>query len=135
MEDLRVLIVDDDPMVIAAYEVAFGDAGFLVKSATSASDAFASLQVFKPDVVILDLNMPVAGGLAWLTAARQIREFEDLPVVVSTSAAPDSAEVGAAHAAGVQGVLQKKFWTPDSLVAAARWAAHHRGHPPLPHAA
>lgn len=135
MDDLRVLIVDDDPMVVAAYELAFGDAGFLVKSATSASDAFASLQIFKPDVVILDLNMPVAGGLAWLTAARQIREFENLPVVVATSALPDSPEVVAVQAAGVQGVLQKKFWTPDSLVAAARWAAHHRGGPPLSRAA
>ena len=135
MDDLRVLIVDDDPMVVAAYELAFGDAGFLVKSATSASDAFASLQIFKPDVVILDLNMPVAGGLAWLTAARQIREFENLPVVVATSALPDSPEVVAAHAAGVQGVLQKKFWTPDSLVAAARWAAHHRGGSSLSRAA
>ena len=135
MDDLRVLIVDDDPMVVAAYELAFGDAGFLVKSATSASDAFASLAIFKPDVVILDLNMPVAGGLAWLTAARQIREFENLPVVVATSALPDSPEVVAAQAAGVQGVLQKKFWTPDSLVAAARWAAHHRGGSPLSRAA
>ena len=135
MDEQRILVVDDDPLVLATYEAAFAGAGFNVKTESGATDAFAVLQVFKPDVVILDLNMPGAGGLAWLNAARQLPEFEDLPVVVVTAASPDSPEFTAAQVAGVQGVLHKKFWTPDSLVSAARWAAAHRGTSPLAHAA
>jgi len=127
MQSIKVLIVDDDPLVVMTYEAAFSDAGFEVKTAEEAIDAFAALQVFKPDVVMLDLNMPGAGGLAWLEAARQLPEFSDLPVVVVTAASLDSPEVVAAQSSSVQGVLQKQFWTPDSLVAAARWAAEHRG--------
>jgi len=127
MHVIKILLIDDDPLILATYDAAFTDAGFIVRTAEDASDGFAILQVYRPDVVILDLNMPGAGGLAWLRAARQLPEFATVPVVIVTGAALDSPEVRAAHAEQVQGVLQKKSWTPDELISAAHWAATHPG--------
>src|SRR5438552_3364474 len=130
MDAERVLIIDDDPFVVETYAAAFESSGFQVHTAESGTAGFAVLQVFRPDVVILDLNMPGSGGLDWLAAARRLPALENLPVVVVTGAAPDSPEVKAAMDAGVQGVLYKKLWNPEALVAAARWASSRRHEAP-----
>jgi CheY-like chemotaxis protein len=125
MEPSRVLIVDDDPLVAETYGVAFESAGFVVHTAQSGAGGFAALQVFRPDVVILDLHMPGSGGLDWLIATRSMPDFASLPVVVAT-AAPESPEAAAAVEAGAHGVLNKQQWSPDALVAAATWAINQR---------
>jgi DNA-binding response OmpR family regulator len=122
----KALILDDDIPVTAMYAAAFEDAGFEVRTATSGAAGFAALQVFMPDVVILDLNMPGNGGLRWLAAARRMPAFEKVPVIVVTGAAPDSSKVRAAMDALGQGVLSQRVRTPEMLVAAARWAAQRR---------
>jgi CheY-like chemotaxis protein len=120
----NVLIIDDDPVVLAAYQAAFGDE-FVVRAADSASGGFAMLQFFKADAVVLDLNMPGSSGLRWLDAARQLPGLEELPIIVVTGAAADSPEFVAALASGVHGVLSKQQWSPASLVAAVSWAVQH----------
>ncbi|HZP12564.1 MAG TPA: response regulator [Nevskiaceae bacterium] len=136
MDELKaVLMVDSHSSVRATYESAFAAAGFLVKTATSGSGAFVALQAFKPDVVVFDLDTPVPGGMHWLIAARRIPQFEDLPVVVVTAASPGSLDATATQVAQLHGVPHKKSWTPESLVAVARWAAKHRGVTPMVRAA
>lgn len=134
MNPIKVLIIDDDPIVLAAYEAAFGD-GFQVRTADSASGGFAVLQFFRADVVVLDLNMPRSSGLTWLAAARQLPGFDRLQVIVMTGAEPDSPMFAAALMSDVQGVLRKSQWTPESLVSAVRWAAQHPGQSMLERAA
>ena len=136
IDELRaVLMVDSDAPLRATHESAFAAAGFAIQTATSGSNAFVALQTFKPDVVVFDLDTPVAGGLHWLIAARRIPQFEDLPVVVVTAATPGSADATTAQIAKLHGVPHKKSWTPESLVAVARWAAKHRGVTPMVRAA
>lgn len=124
MKPTKVLIIDDDPIMLAAYGAAFGER-FHVRTADSASGGFAMLQFFKADAVILDLNMPGSSGLSWLHAARQLPGLEELPIIVLTAAASDSPEFAAALTSGVRGVLSKRQWTPASLVAAVRWSVQH----------
>lgn len=136
MDELKaVLMVDGDSAVRATYESAFAAAGFVVKTATTGSAAFVTLQRFKPDVVVFDVDAPVANGLHWLMAARRIPQFQDLPVVVVTAASPGSQDATAAQVAQLHGVAHKKSWTTESLVAVARWSARHRGVTPMVRAA
>ena len=124
MKPTKVLIIGDDP---ARYESAFGIDGFQLRTAPSAGRGFAILQMFKADVVVLDLSRAMDLALTWLAAARQLPGFERLPVIVVTSAADGSAEYEAAMAFGARSVLSRKLWAPASLVASVRWAAKHRG--------
>ena len=135
MDELKaVLMVDGNSAERATYESAFAAAGFVVKTATTGSAAFVALQRFKPDVVVFDVDTPVANGLHWLMAARRIPQFHDLPVVVVT-ASTGSLDTTAAQVAQLHGVAHKKSWTIESLVAVARWSARHRGVTPMVRAA
>ena len=68
---LRVLVVDDDPVVAKSMVVLLELDGHQVRSATSGIDALSLLQEFQPQVVLLDLGLP---GLDSYEIARRMRE-------------------------------------------------------------
>ena len=70
----RILLADDHPMIGAALEVLLRGTEYeLIGRARSGSDALAQVQRLKPDLLLLDVNMPDGSGLEVL---RQLREFE-----------------------------------------------------------
>lgn len=80
----RVLVVEDDAAVRDALEIAFRGEGFEVRAEADGSDIEDILRIFQPDIAILDVRLP--SGPDGYTMARQIRELDDLPVVLLTSA-------------------------------------------------
>ena len=122
MKKIRVLVIDDDPVKAAAYASAFDLDGFRMQLVGNGGAGFAALQMFAPDIVILDVSVHVKNGLRWLAAARDLPGFERLPVIVVTGASPHSSQFAAARAFGVQRVLSRKLWSPVSIVAAVRRA-------------
>ena len=125
----RVLIIDDDPAVTAVYKVAFENEHFTAEVVNSGAAAFSTLVSFKPDAVVLDLNMPDIHGVRWLSTVRARPEFKDLPIVILTASPPDSPEVEAAIRAGVKGVLTKNQWGAAAVTAAVKWALVKRDEP------
>jgi DNA-binding response OmpR family regulator len=82
MGDRRVLVVDDDPDIRGLLRELLDRRGFDV---TEARDGQEALRVFfteRPDLVVLDVAMPVLDG--WKTLER-IRELSDVPVVMLTA--------------------------------------------------
>jgi serine phosphatase RsbU (regulator of sigma subunit) len=59
----RLLVIDDDPFVRDSLLAYLQDVGFAVGTARDAAEGFSAFEQFKPDVVLLDLRMPRAGGL------------------------------------------------------------------------
>jgi CheY-like chemotaxis protein len=96
----RVLVVDDDPSIRELLSAALQDDGYEVVPATNGQDALEVCEHWRPDVIVLDLMMPVMDG--WTFAAR-LRERDDIPIVV-ISAANDlerhARNVGAAFVVG-----------------------------------
>ena len=96
----RVLVVDDDASIRELLVTALGDDGYEVVPATNGEDALAVCARWRPDVIVLDLMMPVMDG--W-TFAKRLREHDDIPIVV-LSAANDlerhAKSVGAADVVG-----------------------------------
>lgn len=122
---LKVLIIDDDPVITAIYEKQFSSR-YKVKVAHDPIEGFVALQVFQPDVVLLDLKLPFRSGMEWLAGVRQIEQFRTLPVVVVTGEPPDSPLVKSATHSLATGVLFKSEWDPGAVVAAIAWAATRR---------
>lgn len=80
----RILVVDDDEVILAAVSGILIQEGFRVETATNGSEALDSVERGRPDVVLLDMRMPVLDGWAF---ARVLREREiDLRIVVMTAA-------------------------------------------------
>lgn len=82
----KVLLIDDDPIITTVYQKHFRNEGFEVKVANSGKEGLDALHSFRPDAVLLDLNMPDVSGVKWLDDIRSDPRFAELPVVVFTAA-------------------------------------------------
>ena len=85
MPRLNVLLVDDDADARALYGYMLALAGYKVKAVSNGLEAFAEIQVNRPDVIVTDIAMPVLSGLDLIIAVRSDDELADLPVVAITS--------------------------------------------------
>jgi CheY-like chemotaxis protein len=102
----KVLLIDDDPIIVAMYKKTFEARGFEVQSASDGEEGFQAIGTFKPDVVLLDLNMPNVSGPEWLRRIRSQPGLKQLPVVVLT-AGTFASQIRAAKEAGATQVLNK----------------------------
>src|ERR1041384_554017 len=102
----KVLLIDDDPIIVAMYRKTFEARGFEVQSANDGEEGFQAIGTFHPDVVLLDLNMPNVSGPEWLRRIRSLPALKDLPVVVLT-AGTFASQIRAAKEAGATQVLNK----------------------------
>ena len=82
--EARVLVLEDDPD-IADYMASFlEDEGYEVQSVNRCSAALASMDEFKPDIVLIDALLPGKSGLEFLVTVRRNPEWSGLPLVVVT---------------------------------------------------
>jgi CheY-like chemotaxis protein len=108
-----VLLIDDNFITREAMSQLLGCDGYRVTTAANGADAIRLLHGHeKPDVILLDLIMPVMDGQAFCQQRQQDRELAAIPVVVLSSAG-DVAEKAASL--GAQTYLQKPFDTARLL--------------------
>ena len=81
-----LLIVDDDPDIREILQEAFLDQGFVVTTAANGEAALRALTSIHPDVIVLDVHMPIMGGVAF-AVAYQARPGPHAPIVVFSTAA------------------------------------------------
>jgi DNA-binding NarL/FixJ family response regulator len=111
---VRVLVVDDEPMVCTFLRTILTSTGRIVVDAVAHDGAAAVDQAVRnrPDVVLMDLRMPGADGVAATTA---IRRLPDPPVVVVMTTLDPDEQLAAALEAGAIGYLSKTT-PPESLI-------------------
>jgi CheY-like chemotaxis protein len=112
----RVLVVDDDASIRELLSTALEEDGYEVVPAVNGQDALAVCERWRPDVIVLDLMMPVMDG--W-TFAKRLRERDEIPIVV-LSAATDLARH--AKTIGAAAVVGKPFDLDQLLPKVARAA-------------
>lgn len=78
----KILIVDDDPNIIAYLEEIFADNGYATCSAADGSEALAVVKREKPDLITLDLEMPEEWGPRFYRKLTKEDEFKHIPVIV-----------------------------------------------------
>lgn len=115
MPDVRVLVVDDEPDIRATVSAMLEIEGYEVAEATNGADALVAVESDPPDVILLDMRMPVLDG--WGFAAELHRRGHRIPIVVMT-AARDAARWAAEIAAS--SFIAKPFGYDDLLRAVER---------------
>lgn len=81
---MRILLVDDDPDVIEYISSFLEDEGFEVRAAGDSNAAWARLDGFHPDAILIDVMLPGRSGLDLLVSLRRDERWRDVPLVLVT---------------------------------------------------
>ncbi len=111
----KVLIVDDTEFYQRAYQNKLLSAGYLTRVAGNGVEALKALMTEKPDLILLDLMMPIMDGFKVLQAVRANPDLQNVPVIVF-SAKGASDEISKAFEAGANDFLVKATTTPNKVV-------------------
>ena len=110
--DARVLIVDDDPMVLAALSALLTPWGLEVLTLTEPQRFWEVLIATEPNLVVLDVEMPLVSGLELCQVVRQDVQWGDLPILLVT-AHTDAESLQQAFAAGADDFITKPVLGPE----------------------
>ncbi|HET9597571.1 MAG TPA: response regulator [Anaeromyxobacteraceae bacterium] len=108
-----ILLVDDDEALRETLAEVLEDEGHAVECATDGADAMAKLRGgLRPDVILLDLMMPVMNGWQFREAQLADAELASMPVIVITAGRPE-------RAIDARKILKKPFDVEELLLAIA----------------
>src|SRR5882672_3533209 len=86
----KLLIVEDDPYVVRLYQRLFGLEKFEVEVAADGQDGVHKAKTFKPDLILLDVMMPIMNGLEALQHLKADPATKDMKVIMLTNVGEDS---------------------------------------------
>lgn len=110
-----ILVVDDEPQLVKALRGYLEQAGFRVVTAQDGPMALAQFKREKPDLVLLDLNLP---GLDGMDVARNLRATSDVPIIMVTARIEETDRVIGLEL-GADDYVAKPF-SPREVVARVR---------------
>ncbi|WP_136807338.1 response regulator [Desulfosediminicola flagellatus] len=86
-EKKNVLLVDDDPDFVEAVKVIVESGGYNVRVAYDGQEGLEAVKEEKPDIIVLDVMMPVMDGHAACAALKTDPETKDIPIILLTAVA------------------------------------------------
>jgi putative two-component system response regulator len=117
---LRILLVDDDPGLRTLLSTTFEVADVTVVEAESAHAARRKIRAERPDVIVLDVNMPGITGFEFCAELKASADTKDIPVVLLTGS--DATTNAAAKRVGADAFVRKPFSPLELLSIAERLA-------------
>lgn len=108
----KVLIVDDEPNIVTALEFLLKRSGYDVRQAANGAEALELVDSFAPDVVLMDVMMPVKSGYEVCQRMRERPELAHVKIVM-LSAKGSEAEVSKGLSLGADLYITKPFSTQE----------------------
>ena len=110
----RILLVDDEPVLLKSLRPFLEDAGHQVLTATEAGSAFEILESDRPDAIVCDVGLPGMDGLEFYAKVRQNPRWQGIPFIFLTGGGSTSALVTSRQPTEGK-VLRKPFDVDDLL--------------------
>ncbi len=107
----RILVVDDEPQIRRIMRTTLTGAGYEIDDAKSGEEGLEKVRTFRPDLVLLDINMPGMGGIS---ACRAMRSDPNIAIIMLTVRDTEKDKVDALDA-GADDFVVKPFSTPELL--------------------
>lgn len=104
----KVLIVDDEPNIVAALEYLLQRSGYEVRAAANGEEALQQVQAFVPDLVLLDVMMPRRSGFDVCQHIRERPEWSRIKILM-LSALGREADVSKGLSLGADAYVTKPF--------------------------
>lgn len=114
-----VLLVEDDMLLARQFVGTLERAGFSTRHACHGGEAISCIDQQLPDVIILDMLLPVSSGLALLHELQSYQDTARLPVVLCTSVA-EQIGLDDVRPYGVARIIDKTTMLPADIVAAVK---------------
>ena len=102
----RVLIIEDEKLIILSTQMVLEASGFRVDSAMDGEEGIKKARESAPDLILLDIMMPGIDGWETLTRLKQDPQTADVPVVIFTARE---------HSRGHQRSAAMKFWSAKNM--------------------
>ncbi len=115
-EPYRVMVVDDEPTVANYHSLILQEAGMTTCCVNEPGSILGVLQDFRPDLVLMDMYMPICTGYDLAKLIRQVHEFTAIPIIYLSSEM-DRQKQFSAMRIGAEGFMTKPV-VPHELVAA-----------------
>jgi CheY-like chemotaxis protein len=109
----KVMIVDDDPIVVKYIQNVLEDNGYETCTANDAKTAYDMMEKERPDLITLDLEMPEEWGPRFYRKLNKNKQFKDTPVIVISG-------MGGKHAIKKAVAYLAKPFDPDKLLATVK---------------
>jgi two-component system KDP operon response regulator KdpE len=106
-----ILVVDDEPQIRRVLRSTLSTHGYVITEAKTGEEALESMRKERPDLILLDMNMPGMGGIE---ACRQIRRTSDAPIIMLTVRNAERDKVAALDA-GADDYVVKPFGIEELL--------------------
>jgi two-component system sensor histidine kinase/response regulator len=81
----KILIVDDDDTTLLVFKAHLSKDGHTVETAIDGMDALGKVPAFKPDLILLDINMPKMSGFEVAKRLKEDPETKAIPIFIMTS--------------------------------------------------
>jgi chemosensory pili system protein ChpA (sensor histidine kinase/response regulator) len=116
----QILVVDDDPLIARLLKEPLEKAGFSVKVASHGLEALQTVKDRRPDLIILDILMPMLDGFKTARLLKFDKRFKEIPIIVLTSRATEG-ERKIGEQVGANEFLLKPFRLPQVLEVVKRY--------------
>ena len=110
----KVLIADDEPNIVISLEFLMQRAGYEVHKASDGDEALRELSARKPDLVLLDVMLPIRDGFEVCQRIREDPELKNVKIVMLTAKGRE-VEVAKGLALGADLYITKPFATRELL--------------------
>jgi CheY-like chemotaxis protein len=114
-KNLQVLIVEDEQLLNEAYARVLSAANIALLRAYNGQEALELLKSERPDIILLDLRMPVMDGIEFLKRLHPRENLPDTKIIVFSNY-DDQHEIDEAFSLGAMHYMLKAWATPDELV-------------------
>ncbi len=111
----KVFIVEDDQDLNAAYQMILSKEKYEVKTAFNGDEALQTVEDFDPDLILLDLLMPVKSGVEFLQDYDVVNKHKNVKVLIFTNL-EHASEIHEAFRLGADQCIIKAWTAPQGLV-------------------
>ena len=111
----KIVLVEDDTYIARAYKAGLEHAGFEVLVASDGAEGLDKIRSEKPDIILLDLVMPVKNGFEVLQELKMEDGLRNIPVIILSNLGQDS-DVAKGKALGAVDYMVKTDWSMKEVI-------------------
>lgn len=111
--DKKILIIDDDERLVGLYEMTFKGQGYEVSTSLEGEEGLTKIIKEKPDLVLLDVMMPVKSGFDILTTIKNNPDTKQTKVVMLTALSDEAMKIKAFAMGAVDYIVKSQLTIPE----------------------